>query len=128
VIGIYLMPFLRVKGQPTAQDLVSHIEHAIKICGEDHVGIGSDGGISPIKFNEEFKRKHAEDIADRRARGISAPGEEPDVYTFLPDLNTANRIEHLASLLSARGHSDRLIEKIIGGNFARLFRSTWASA
>ncbi|MEZ5462552.1 dipeptidase [Dokdonella sp.] len=128
VVGIYLMPFLRVKGQPTAQDLIAHIEHAIKVCGEDHVGIGSDGGISPINFNEEFKRKHAEDVADRRARGISAPGEDPEVYIFLPDLNTANRLEHLASLLAARGHSDRLIEKIIGANFARLFRATWASA
>lgn len=126
VIGIYLMPFLRAKGQPTADDLIAHIEHALKVCGEDHVGIGSDGTISPIDFNDEFRRKHAEDVAERRARGISAPGEEPDVYTFLPDLNTANRFERLATLLSARGHSDRQIEKVLGGNFARLFRTTWS--
>ena len=94
VAGIYLMPFLRAKGQPTADDLIAHIEHAIKVCGEDHVGIGSDGTISPIDFNDEFRRKHAEDVADRRARGISAPGEEPDVYTFLPDLNTRRPPRH----------------------------------
>ena len=125
VVGIYLMPFLRTKSQPTADDLIAHIEHAITVCGENHVGIGSDGTISPIDFNDEFKRKHAADVADRRSRGISAPGEDPEVFTFLPDLNSANRLDTLAMLLSRRGHSDTRIGKIIGGNFARLFRETW---
>lgn len=125
VVGIYLMPFLRTQGQPTAEDLVAHIEHALQVCGEDHVGIGSDGTISPIDFNDAFKRKHAADVADRRSRGISAPGEDANVYTFLPDLNTADRLATLAALLARRGHSDARIGKIIGGNFARLFRETW---
>lgn len=128
VIGIYLMPFLRAKGQPRAEDLIAHIEHALTVCGEDHVGIGTDGTISPIEFNDQFKRKHAADVAERRARGISAPGEAPDVYTFLPDLNNADRFEQIASLLAARGHNDNQIGKILGGNFARLFRSNWKSA
>jgi membrane dipeptidase len=126
VAGIYLMPFLRVKGQPTADDLIAHIEHAIKVCGEEHVGIGSDGTISPIDFNDEFRRKHAEDVADRKARGISAPGEAADVFTFLPDLNSADRLDRLASLLAKRGHSGTRISRILGGNFARLFADAWA--
>jgi membrane dipeptidase len=126
VAGIYLMPFLRVKGQPTADDLIAHIEHAIKVCGEEHVGIGSDGTISPIDFNDEFRRKHAEDVADRKARGISAPGEAADVFTFLPDLNSADRLDRLASLLARRGHPATRISRILGGNFARLFADTWA--
>jgi membrane dipeptidase len=125
VVGIYLMPFLRRKGQPAAADLIAHIDHAIKVCGEDHVGIGSDGTISPIRFDDEFRRKHAEDVADRRARGISAPGEEPDVYTFMPDLNSADRLDVLAALLSDHGYSDARIGKVLGGNFARLFGEIW---
>jgi membrane dipeptidase len=125
VAGIYLMPFLRVKGQPTAQDLIAHIEHAIEVCGEEHVGIGSDGTISPINFNDEFRRKHAEDVAERKARGISAPGEAADVFTFLPDLNSADRLDRLASLLAKRGHSATRIGRILGGNFARLFAEAW---
>jgi membrane dipeptidase len=126
VAGIYLMPFLRVKGQPTADDLIAHIEHAIKVCGEEHVGIGSDGTISPIDFNDAFRRKHAEDVADRKARGISAPGEAADVFTFLPDLNSADRLDRLASLLAKRGHSESRISRILGGNFARLFADAWS--
>jgi membrane dipeptidase len=125
VAGIYLMPFLRMKGQPSADDLLAHIDHAIKVCGEDHVGIGTDGTISPIQFDAAFRRKHAEDVADRRARGISAPGEDTDVYTFLPDLNSADRFERMASLLAKHGHSSTRIEKILGGNFARLFGFVW---
>ena len=54
--------------------------------------------------------------------GIGAPGESPDSYTFATDLNTPLRFERIALLLSQRGHSDARIEKILGGNFARLFR------
>jgi membrane dipeptidase len=80
VVGIYLMPFLRATGQPTAEDLIRHIEHAVAICGEDHVGIGTDGNISPVTFDAEFRRKFAAEVAERRAAGISAPGERSDVY------------------------------------------------
>ena len=125
VAGIYLMPFLRSEGQPTAEDLLRHIEHAVKVCGEDHVGIGTDGGISPIKFDAEYRKKFAAEVAERRAHGISAPGERPDVYTFLPDLNSADRFARIGALLAQRGHSAARIEKILGGNFARLFDTVW---
>jgi membrane dipeptidase len=127
VAGIYLMPFLRSHGQPMADDLIRHIEHAIDVCGEDHVGIGSDGVISPTEANAEFKRKFAEEVNRRRALGISAPGEQPDVYTFIPDLNTPDRLDRVAALLARHGHSGARIGKIIGGNFNRLFRETWGA-
>ncbi|MFT3792518.1 MAG: membrane dipeptidase [Rudaea sp.] len=126
-VGIYLMPFLRSKGQPMAVDLIAHIEHAIDVCGEDHVGIGSDGVISPVAVTPEFKKKFADEIEDRRKRGISAPGEDPNVYTFIPDLNCANRFERVAELLAARKHPDARIAKILGGNFARLLNDVWGT-
>jgi membrane dipeptidase len=43
VAGIYFMPFLRESGQPHAEDLIRHIEHAVKVCGEDHVAPISRG-------------------------------------------------------------------------------------
>jgi membrane dipeptidase len=127
VAGIYLMPFLRAKGQPMAEDVVRHVEHALQVCGEDHVGIGTDGGISAIHLTPEYIKAFHEDIEQRRRRGISAPGESPDVYTFVPDLNTPRRFELIAHHLSGRGHSDGRIAKILGGNFARLFREAWGA-
>jgi membrane dipeptidase len=127
VVGIYLMPFLRSAGQPTAEDLVRHIEHAVSVCGEDHVGIGTDGTISPVKFDAAFRKRFAAEVAERRARGISAPGERPDVYTFLPDLNSADRFAHIAALLAKRGFTDARVAKILGDNFARLFATVWGN-
>lgn len=125
VAGIYFMPYLRTSGQPMAADVIAHIEHALDVCGEDHVGIGTDGPISPVELTPEYKKQFADEIAERRKRGISAPGETTAAYTFVPDLNTPRRFETLAFLLSKRGKPDRVIEKILGGNFLRLFTQTW---
>jgi membrane dipeptidase len=125
VVGIYFMPFLRTQGQPMAADLIRHVEHAVDVCGEDHVGLGTDGGISRVELTPEYLKRFHEDVANRRKQGISAPGETEEVYTFLPDLNSPRRFEALAGLLRERGHSEARVEKILGGNFARLFREVW---
>jgi membrane dipeptidase len=128
VIGIYLMPYLRTSGQPMAADVIAHIEHALDVCGEDHVGIGTDGTISAVRLTDEYKKAFADEIAERRKRGVSAPGETTAVYTFVPDLNTPRRFETIATLLAKRGKSERVIEKVLGGNFLRLFAQTWPAA
>ena len=128
VAGIYLMPYLRSSGQPMASDVIAHVEHALKVCGEDHVGIGTDNTIGALELSEDFKQGFAAEIARRKATGIAAPGEHPEVYAYVPDLNTPRRFETLAARLSARGHSDRVIAKVIGGNFQRLFAQTWPTA
>ncbi|HKH45582.1 MAG TPA: membrane dipeptidase [Thermoanaerobaculia bacterium] len=125
VAGIYLMPFLRTQGQPMAEDVIRHVEHAVQVCGEDHVGIGTDGGISPVQLTPEYIERFRKNVQDRRRLGISAPGESEDVYTFVPDLNTPRRFELIARHLLDRGHTETRVAKILGGNFARLFRETW---
>ena len=127
VVGIYLMPYLRTGGQPMAADVIAHIEHALDVCGEDHVGIGTDGTISSVRLTEEYKKGFADEIAERRKRGVSAPGETAAVYTFVPDLNTPRRFETIATLLAQRGRSERVAEKVLGGNFLRLFAQTWTT-
>lgn len=125
VVGIYLMPYLRTSGQPMAEDVIRHLEHALQVCGEDHVGIGTDGTISPVNVTPEYRKQYTAEMAKRRQLGIAAPGERDDAFTFVPDLNTPRRFETLAYLLSKRGHSDNQIGKILGGNFDRLFREVW---
>ncbi len=122
VIGIYVMPYLRTAGQVMADDVVKHIDYAVNVCGEDHVGIGTDGTTSAVDVTPEFKKAFAAEIAERQKRGISAPGERADSLTFAPDLNVPQKFELIAARLSQRGYTDARIEKIIGGNFTRLFR------
>ncbi len=126
VIGLYFMPYLRLAGQPMAADLVAHLEHAIQVCGEDHVGLGTDGGTTAIDDMAAYRRQLEDEIAQRRALGIGAPGETADVTTFLPDLCGPTQFQRLADLLAARGHGSARIEKILGGNFRRLMAEAWA--
>jgi membrane dipeptidase len=125
VVGIYFMPYLRESGQQRADDVVRHLEHAIQICGEDHVGIGSDLSITPLDLTPEYRRRHAESVAERKRLGIGAPGEVPDVFNYVPELNAPRRLDLLADLLASRGHSSARIEKVIGGNWARLMGEVW---
>ena len=67
----------------------------------------------------------AQSCAGDGKMGIAAPNEDPDVFLYAPDLNTPRRFETLASMLARRGHSDARIAKLLGENFARLFREVW---
>ena len=125
VAGMIFWPYLRTDTQPMAEDVIRHIEHAIDVAGEDHVGLGTDSGVAPIARTPEFEKDNREWVAASVADGIFGPGRPPDLYTFIPDLNQADRFDKLAFLLSKRGHSDARIEKVLGANFARVMREVW---
>jgi len=125
VVGIYLMPFLTPGRIPRTDDVIAHIEHALKVCGEDHVGIGSDLSITPIDGSDEYWAAHREFVSGRIEAGIAAPAENPDVLFTVPELNSHRRMDLLADALAARGHNNRVIEKVIGGNWVRLCGEVW---
>jgi membrane dipeptidase len=128
VVGIYLMPYLSAGPGPiTADDLLRHIDHAVAVCGEDHVGIGSDQGIVPIDDNAEYRTKLREEIEARKKAGVSAPGESVDRPPFIPELNTANRMEGIGEALQRRGYKATAIEKILGANFHRVLGDIWGT-
>jgi membrane dipeptidase len=124
VAGIYLMPFLDVAGARNTDLVIRHIEHAIRVCGEDHVGIGSDLSIQPITETPEYKQAANDFVASRRRTGGGAPGE--DLPLYIPDLNHPRRLESIAVALAERGHRASTITKIIGGNFHRVLGEIWA--
>ncbi len=124
-VGIYFMPFLAIGRQPMAADLIAHLEHAIQICGEDHVGIGTDGSVPQIDDMATYLDNLKKEVEMRRATGIGAAGERGDIVKFLPDLVGVNKFHHLAELLARRGHSGRRIDKILGLNFLRTAEQIW---
>lgn len=125
VAGIYFMCFLRYLEQPHSADVIRHLEHAVNVCGEDHVGLGTDSSISAIKIDEAFKAEHRKTIAERISLGVSVAGESPDVFNVIPEYNSPRRFLALADDLARRGWPEGRIEKILGGNFARLFGEVW---
>jgi membrane dipeptidase len=128
VAGIYFMPFLREVGvQPHAQDLIRHIEHAVQVSGEDHVGLGTDGSISATPLTPANLDSFRKESEARRKAGIAAPGESPDVPTLVPEYNDPLRFSRLAEDLAQRGWPASRIDKLLGGNFARLFSEVWGA-
>jgi membrane dipeptidase len=105
--------------------VIRHLEHAIDVMGEDHVAIGTDGGLSPEVLDDEFRRRFAEVTRARRDAGIAAPAETETGYLFASDLNTPRRLETLGRMLSRRGHSAARIEKILGLNLVRVYGEAW---
>src|SRR4051812_30067508 len=124
-IGIYFMPFLAPSSRATAADVVAHIDHAVKVCGEDHVGIGTDGGTTAIDDLAAYRAFIAGQIENRRKAGIGAPGENADTLPLVLDLMGPTQFEKLAGLLARRGYSGRRIDKILGLNFLAFAREIW---
>jgi membrane dipeptidase len=124
-VGIYFMPFLNPSSHATADDVVAHIEHAVNVCGEDHVGIGTDGPVTAIDDLKAYKTELAAEIAARRAAGISATGERPDSFPFVVDLRGVGQFRELADRLQRRGYTTGRVEKILGRNFLRYAQDIW---
>ena len=125
-VGIYFMPFVANSGQAKAEDVVAHIDHAVNVCGEGHVGIGTDGPITRIDDLQAFTVRLAKEIAARKAAGISGKGENAHTLPFVADLCGTEEIRRLIGLLRSRGYSSSTIEKMLGLNFVRFAEAVWA--
>lgn len=125
VFGVYLMPFLLPSGQPKQADLIRHLEHAVNVCGEDHVGIGTDNPLMGYEVNDETRKRHRENQQERERLGIAAPGESPDVLLLVEGYNDVARFDRLALDLTRRGWSQARVDKVLGDNFVRLFGEVW---
>jgi membrane dipeptidase len=127
VIGIYDLPFLSPPSrQPTVDDYVAHMLHALNVCGEDHVGIGSDAMFAGFDTSPDNMQGYLEAVAARKAHGIGAPGEERP--PFVVGMNTPRRSAVVADALAARHIPARVIEKILGANWLSIFERSWAKA
>jgi membrane dipeptidase len=124
VVGIYMLPYITASPkQPMLDDYMQHLEHALKICGEDHVGVGTDVPFFRVDDNDLEEMKKATE--KRKTDGIAAPGE--DRPTYIPDLNTPRKMELIADSLLKRGHNSGVVEKILGNNFKRVFGEIWTA-
>jgi len=125
VVGVYFMPFLTLDSHPKGEDLLRHVEHIAKVGGEDHVGIGTDNGPLPTILDDATKAKLKEWQENRIKAGIAAPGEAVGVYPMVEDYNSVDRYRRFASDLQKRGWSEARLEKLMGGNFLRVYREAW---
>jgi len=121
VLGIYqINPYLGAKERNTLDDYLRHVDHAVNVAGIDHVGIGSDREHRTIPDTEEEKQKLIEELS--RLRPVTAATFRWPF--FISELNHPRRMETIAEGLTRRGRTSDEIDKVLGGNWYRLFRET----
>lgn len=123
-VGIYELSYLSAgPAQQSLEDYLAHLGHALDVCGEDHVGIGSDALLTAFDTSPANMAMWDRSIAERKALNVAAPeeGRPP----FVVGLNRSDRYVRIASAMLARGYPERVVEKVLGENFRRVFAATW---
>lgn len=124
VMGIYMLPFLTPDTrQPMLADYMQHMLHALKVCGEDHVGIGTDTAFFTVTDKDLAELQ--QEMDQRKRAGVGSPGENRPPY--LPDVNTPRKLEHVAGALLQAGYGGSAVDKVLGGNFRRVLGEIWTA-
>lgn len=122
VMGIYMLPYISPDDrQPMLADYMQHLLHALDVCGEEHVGIGTD--IDIFTVDDAALQALQAEADERRRSGVGAPGENR--LPWIPDLNTPRKLERVADALLQHGYPARVTDKVLGRNFSRVFKANW---
>ena len=108
VIGVNSILVSPKQEKSTLDCYVDHIQHVIDLVGIDCVGIGFD-------FFEFIYRQWPEEKKKWMAEKLTTPH-------FIPDLTNHSHAQNLTRKLIERGFSDTDIEKILRGNWLRIFK------
>ena len=124
VIGIFDLSYLgNFPAYPTLDLYMRPLTHALDVCGEDHVGIGSDADIIAIDPSPAERADAEKHEAERHKLGVAAPEEL--TFPIVVGLNGPDRWQVICRELLKRGYHERTVEKVLGSNFARVFGDTW---
>src|SRR5205809_3054854 len=107
VIGVNSVLVSPKEKESTMDRYIDHIEHVADLIGIDCVGIGFD-------FFEFIYRQWPESRQKELAAKLATPH-------FIPDLKNHSNARNLTRRLIERGFTDEQIEKILRGNWLRIF-------
>jgi membrane dipeptidase len=109
-----------VKGDEptTVEHVLDHYDHVTKLIGPEHLGVGSDMDlygydVMPAELNKKLRAAY---------KGSYGFREKIDIE----GLNHPKRMFDLTEGLIRRKYSDKDIQGILGGNFARVLSQAWS--
>lgn len=118
MVGVTMFPPFMCRGNDsTLDDYLNAIEHTINVCGEDHVGIGTD-------FTQDVTDEGMQYLVHDKGYGriLLEVGKVVNAKTF-------GRIEQFPNLtagMEGRKWGERRIRKVLGENWIRIFGETWS--
>jgi len=108
--------FVRDQDPVSVEHIVDHIDHVVKLVGIEHVGIGSDAGLTG------YDNMPAERLKMLRSSYKAS-------YAMRDKLDTdgygAQRAYALTDAMLRRGYSEENVGAVLGGNFRRLLGEIW---
>ena len=105
-------------GDSNIASYADHIDYAVSIAGVEHVGISTDfppQGISPWATRENWLEPRVENFK---------PSYQLRWPPWIPELDTPDRYRNLVGVLEKRGWTQTNLERLLGGNWLRLFQET----
>lgn len=118
VIGITGVRMFVKNSEPTTiEHALDHFDHVRKLIGAEHLGVGSDIDLygydkMPLEANKQLRAGY---------KGSYAFREKIDIE----GLDHPKRMFDLTEGLIRRKYSDKDIQGILGGNFARVLKQIW---
>ncbi|HWO01776.1 MAG TPA: membrane dipeptidase [Blastocatellia bacterium] len=109
--------FVKADEPTTIENALDHFDHVAKLIGPEHLGVGSDIDLygydkMPPELNKRLRAGY---------KGTYGFREKIDIE----GLNHPKRMFDLTEGLIRRKYSDKDIEGILGGNFARVLKQIW---
>ncbi len=116
VMGITgVRQLVRASEPMTIENVLDHFDHAARLVGVEHVGVGSDIDLDGYdKLPPGLKRKM-----------LTGYKNDQTFHGEIEGLNHPKRMFDLTEGLIRRKYSDADIGKILGGNFARALGQIW---
>jgi membrane dipeptidase len=104
VMGITVIPaFVRQGHAASLEDVLDHFDHAVRLVGAEHVGLGSDADVDGV---------------DPKTRQIRPRYR-------VEGMRLARRVFEITEGLLRRGYGETAVAGILGGNFQRALTAIW---
>lgn len=118
-VGVTMFsPFLKRGIESTIDDYIEAIDYVINLIGEDAVGIGTDFTQG---YGHEFFEWLTHDKGRHRRLTNFGKVVNPE------GIRTIGEFPNLSVAMERAGWSATKIEKVIGGNWLRLFKDVWCA-
>jgi len=110
--------FVKSDEPTTIENALDHFDHVRKLIGAEHLGVGSDIDLygydaMPPEQNKQLRAGYKDSYGIREKIDIEG-------------LNHPKRMYDLTEGLIRRKYSDKDIQGILGGNFARVLKQIWS--
>jgi microsomal dipeptidase-like Zn-dependent dipeptidase len=130
-MGIFMMSFwLTTDAEPSLDALIKQLRHVIKIGGMDAVAIANDYTLRGEMDLVKLKNNNAEGIKNYlqwwdsvSKEGVLGFDKRP-THVVIPELNNIQRMFTIHAALEKNGFKAAEIEKILGGNWLRVFSTS----